>query len=215
LRENCIACGLDDENWLSPEIKNGRETQMLRIESIVGSRSQPEFSEELHRLEHSSAVDFVEIAVADLSRRRLLTHTRKGEQLAIALPRDEKLYDGAILLLDDARAIVVRATTESWLKLKPATISDAIELGYHAGNLHWRVSFDGEFLMVALEGPPEDYLARLEPMLASKRIEATVLDAEHPKPLSGHDHRHRDHDHLHHGHHPGDRDKDGHHHARQ
>jgi urease accessory protein len=128
-----------------------------------------------------------------LSRRRLLTRTRSGEPLAIALSRDEKLYDGAVLLLDDRRAIIVKAMTESWLRVKPATISDAIELGYHAGNLHWRVGFDGHFLMVALEGPPEDYLARLEPMLASGRIEAAVIEpgAETPRAPMDHGHPHQ------------------------
>ena len=38
-------------------------------------------------------------------------------------------------------------------------------LGYHAGNLHWRVRFEGEILFVALEGRPEDYVARLQELI--------------------------------------------------
>jgi urease accessory protein len=167
---------------------------MFRIESILGSRSQPSISERLHRLEHAGTLDFVDIAVADLSRRRLLTQTRRGERLAIALPRDQKLYDGAVLFLDRERAIVVKARPEGWLRIQPATISDAIELGYHAGNLHWRVAFDGHVLMVALEGPPEDYLSRLEPLLTSGRIETAVLEAAPDSPYAsashGHGHQH-------------------------
>jgi urease accessory protein len=159
---------------------------MLRIDRVLGSRLEPEFSEELHRLEHHGAIDIVNVPVADLSRRRLLITTKGGEELAIALPRNQKLFDGAVLLLDDKRAIVVRAASERWLRLEPRSISDAVELGYHVGNLHWRVRFGGEVLLVALEGRPEDYTARLESLIASRRVGVTVLDEEvHDSAVSG------------------------------
>ncbi|MHC2338518.1 urease accessory protein UreE [Bradyrhizobium sp. USDA 4454] len=151
---------------------------MRRIECVVGSRLEPGLSEALHRLEHRGAVDVVNIPVADLARRRLLIATQSGEELAIALPRNQKLFDGAVLLLDDTRAIVVRAATERWLRLDPRSISDAIELGYHVGNLHWRVRFAGEVLLVALEGRPEDYIARLDGLIESRRVGISVLDEE-------------------------------------
>src|SRR5258708_6231749 len=78
---------------------------MLRIDHVLGSRLEAAFSEEIHRLEHSGAVDVVNIPVADLARRRLLATTRGGEELAIALPRHQKLFDGAILLIDGERAM--------------------------------------------------------------------------------------------------------------
>jgi len=151
---------------------------MLRIDRVLGSRLESEYSEEIHRLEHRGAVDLVNIPVADLARRRLLATTRGGEELAIALPRHQKLFDGAILLIDGERAIVVRAATERWMRLEPRSIGDAIELGYHAGNLHWRVRFRGEVLFVALEGRPEDYTARLGEMISARRIGVSILDEE-------------------------------------
>src|SRR6266700_2082699 len=108
---------------------------MLRIDRVLGSRLESEYSEEIHRLEHRGAVDLVNIPVADLARRRLLATTRGGEELAIAL-------------------------------------------GYHAGNLHWRVRFQGEVLFVALEGRPEDYTARLGEMISARRIGVSILDEE-------------------------------------
>jgi urease accessory protein len=51
-------------------------------------------------------------------------------------------------------------------------------LGYHAGNLHWRVRFQGEVLFVALEGRPEDYTARLGEMISARRIGVSILDEE-------------------------------------
>jgi len=151
---------------------------MLRIDHVVGSRLEDAFSEEIHRLEHRGAVDEVNIPVADLARRRLLAVTRAGEELAIALPPHQKLFDGAILLIDGERAIVVRAATGRWMRLEPRSISDAIELGYQAGNLHWRVRFQGEAMVVALEGRPEDYTARLEEMISARRIGVSILDEE-------------------------------------
>jgi urease accessory protein len=180
---------------------------MLRIDHVLGSRLEPEFSERIHQLEHHGAIDMVDIPVADLARRRLLISTRSGEELAIALPRHEKLFDGAVLLLDGARAIVVRAATERWLRLEPRSLSDAIELGYHAGNLHWRVRFEGESLFVALEGRPEDYTARLDELISTRRVGVSVLDEEashtdHYRAHShGHDHgEHSAEDRLHHDH---------------
>jgi urease accessory protein len=156
----------------------------------------PELSGKLHDLEHRDAVDIVVIPSSDLSRRRLRAMTHRGIELAIALPRDQKLYDGAVLILNDDHAVVVKAATERWLRLEPASTADAVELGYHAGNLHWRVRFEGASLLVALEGRPEDYVARIEPMIAGNRVQVSVLDGgdAHVHP---HDHHH--HDHSHHG----------------
>jgi urease accessory protein len=101
--------------------------------------------------------------------------TQSGEDLAIALSRDQTLFDGAVLLLEAGRAIVVRVATERWLRLAPNSIADAVELGYHAGNLHWRVRFAGDTLLVALEAPVEDYIARLGSMVTERRVATTVL----------------------------------------
>ena len=174
---------------------------MLRIDRVLGSRLEPKFSEDLHRLEHGGTVDIVNVPTADLARRRLLITTQGGTELAIALPRHQKLFDGAVLLMEDSRAIVVRAATERWLKLEPRSIADAVELGYHVGNLHWRVRFGGEVLFVALEGRPEDYIARLEDLVASRRVGISVLDEgeevpDHATSEAAHLlHHHHDHSH--------------------
>jgi urease accessory protein len=151
---------------------------MLRIDHVLGSRLEAAYSGEIHRLEHRGAVDVVNIPAADLARRRLLATTRAGGELAIALPAHEKLFDGAILLIDGERAIVVRAATERWMRLEPRSIGDAIELGYRAGKLHWRVRFQGDVLFVALDGRPEDYTARLGEMISDRRVGVSILDGE-------------------------------------
>jgi len=164
---------------------------MLHIERIVGSAAEPSLHERLHRLEHRGAVDEVTLATADMARRRLKAVTRAGVEIAIALPREERLYDGAVVLLEADRAIVVRAVPERWLRLVPRGIADAVELGYHAGNLHWRVRFEGEALLVAHDGPADAYLARLGDLVTDRRVASAAVELRDAGPdAGGHGHEH-------------------------
>ena len=148
----------------------------LNINYVLGSRLDPSFSERIHRLEHCNALDELRLSRAELERHQLLTTTERGQDLAIALPRHQHLFDGAVLLLEEARAIVVRAAGERWLRLAPHSISDAIELGYHVAKLGWRVRFEGEVLFVAVEGRPENYMVRLGQLIWSRRVRMSVLE---------------------------------------
>jgi urease accessory protein len=150
----------------------------LNINHVLGSRLEPAFSERLLRLEHHNAVDVVQLSDSELEQQRFLATTRHGQELAIALPRYQRLFDGAVLLLDDTHAIVVRAANRRWLRLEPRSLSDAIELGYQVGNLHWRVRFEGEALLVAIEGRPENYAVRLGELIWSRRVGMSVLDED-------------------------------------
>jgi urease accessory protein len=151
---------------------------MLRIEQVLGSRLDPALAERIHKLEHRGAVDLLTVAVADVARHRFRATTQRGTDVAIALPRDQRLFDGAVLVLEADRAVVVRVAQERWLRLQPRSIADAIELGYHAGNLHWRVRFAGDALLVAMEAPMDDYLARLGTLIGDHRVIASLADAD-------------------------------------
>jgi urease accessory protein len=76
------------------------------------------------------------------------------------------------------RAIVVRAAGRRWLRLEPRSISDAIELGYHVGNLGWRVRFEGEVLFVAVEGRAENYAVRLGELVWSRRVGVSIVEED-------------------------------------
>lgn len=143
---------------------------MIHVNSLVGALTDPALHEQLHHLEHHDAVETVTIATSDLDRRRLLVRTRAGEEVAIALPREQKLFDGAVLVLEADRAIVVRAGEQRWLRLVPQSADAALELGYHAGNLHWRVRFDGTDLLVSMDGPLQQYVSRIEPLIKDGRV---------------------------------------------
>jgi urease accessory protein len=148
----------------------------LNIHHVLGSRLEPSFSEKIHRLELHNAVDEVRLAAPAFEQRELRVTTRGGQELAIALPRHEKLFDGAVLQLDDDKAIVVREAGRRCLRLQPRSISDAIELGYHIGNLGWPVRFEGEVLFVAMQGRAENYVVRLGELIWSGRVGISVQD---------------------------------------
>jgi urease accessory protein len=173
--------------------------QVLRVGHVIGSCYDAAFHDAIHALEHRDAVDVVELPADDLARRRILTRTRGGREIAIALPREQRLFGGAILYLDDKQAVIVRAQAERWIRFEPREMSDAIELGYHAGNLHWRVRFDGEALLVPLEGRLEDYEARLGEMVATGRVALSVINDAARSGASRPAHHHHHHHHLHGG----------------
>lgn len=140
-----------------------------KLVTVVGSVNDSRVRHRLHELKHEGRVEYIFLNQDDMRRRRLRVTTDKGVECQIALPRSQELTDGAILLLSDERAIVVRSQEERWLCLEPRDKASALELGYCAGNLHWRVKFKDERILVALEGPERDYLLRLEHILGSGR----------------------------------------------
>src|SRR5262245_32657830 len=116
---------------------------MLRLEKIVGLASDPDVADRLHGLDHAGHVERILLERGDIARHRLRVATDRGTECAIALPRNERLANGAVLLLEEARAIVVEMKEPEWLELVPRDVDAALQLGYFAGNMHWPVRFDG------------------------------------------------------------------------
>jgi urease accessory protein len=148
---------------------------MLRLNGAIGHRDDPALADRLHALAHRGGVETLAIAPQDAGRSRLRATTDAGTDCAVTQPRGSRLQDGAVLLLEADRAIVVRVGALRWLALRPRDQAAALQLGYHAGNLHWRVRFDGQSLLVALDGPREDYLARLRELTEAGLVE--IADA--------------------------------------
>ena len=151
-------------------------TVVLHLNQIVGNSSSDDLAEKLHRLSHDGQLEEIHLSAADTARKRLRVETDKGTDCAIALNRDVQLENGSVLLLEKRRAIVIRMLETKWLRIAPRDAEAALELGYFAGNLHWRVRFDGPVMAVALDGPEEDYLARLSPFLEGGRTERLADD---------------------------------------
>jgi urease accessory protein len=142
---------------------------MLLIDRIIGNATDGGIAEALHHVDHHGGVEYLTLSEIDTRRHRLRAVTDRGTECAIALPRSERLADGDVLLLEHGRAVVVRMSETPWLTLAPRDAAAALELGYFAGNMHWKVEFAGAALRIALQGPVETYLGRLAPMLADGR----------------------------------------------
>lgn len=142
----------------------------LDIETIIGLESEPKIHDALHHLSHHGSVDYLTMSEEDMKRKRLRATTGEGRECRISLARNQKLQNGSVLYMDDALAIVVRARQAQWLSLEPASLADGIELGYFAGNMHWRVAFEGPVLKIALDGAPSSFKDRISHFLESGRV---------------------------------------------
>jgi urease accessory protein len=140
------------------------------LSEIVGQTGDPEISGRLHELGHAGKVEYITLSREDALRHRLRVVTDRGTECAVVLGRSARIFDGAVLLLDHDRAIVTRLRERRWLSLAPRDIAAALELGYHAGNSHWTVRFDGPVMRIALEGPEQRYLDRLAALVSGHRV---------------------------------------------
>jgi urease accessory protein len=152
---------------------------MLLLTTVAGLATDPMIAGQLHDIAHGGGLERITLPPGDLARRRFRAVTDRGTECGVALPRDAALQNGSVLLLEANRAIVLGTSEEAWLTLRPKDAEAALALGYHAGNLHWRVRFAGPLLRVALDGPRQAYLDRLALVIADGNV--TVLD-------DGHDH---------------------------
>jgi urease accessory protein len=147
---------------------------MLRLHGVVGHASDPALHARLHALEHADAVEWLHLDEADAGRRRLRLTTDKGTDCAISVDRAEDFGDGAVLLLERSRAIVLRVGAERVWRLRPRDGAAALRLGWNAGNLHWRVRFEADLLTVLLDRPLSEYRARVQAFIDAGLVEEVV-----------------------------------------
>ena len=143
---------------------------MIEIYEIIGQTNDDKISNKLHDLSHQNKVEYIKLDHNNLKRKRFRAKTDKGTDCAISLFREQNLENGSVLYLDENRAIVVKMAVDEWLSLKPIDIAAAIELGYFAGNMHWRVKMGTDHLDIALDSPKDIYLDRLKEFFNQKKI---------------------------------------------
>src|SRR6201747_253187 len=134
---------------------------MLRLHGVIGHETDALHRARLHELSHRHGIELLFVPPEEAGRKRFRLATDRGTDCAVSLERDEDLVDGALLYIDQERAIVARFGRERLLRLRPAGAAAALRLGGNAGNLHWRVRFDGDCLVVPLERPLQEYRARI------------------------------------------------------
>lgn len=145
---------------------------METFHSIVGHHSDAAIHDELHRRQRDGTLVTLSVRTADLGRRRFKAVGSDGNTYGVALSRDDVLRDGSVLVLDDVRAVVIEGDEGETLALRAATLTGGIQLGWHAGHLHWRVRMEGDTMTVLLDGPADEYLVRIAPWLETGDIEA-------------------------------------------
>ena len=162
---------------------------MLRVTTILGCAADAALADRLHDIEHRGGLETVRLSRSDMARRRQQLRTDRGSVVALMLDRDATLQNGSVLWLDDDRAVLVLLDEPHWLVLQACNAADALELGYFAGNMHWKVRFDGERLCIALDGPREAYLQRLAHLIQRGCVqvcdEAGPSADPHPAPPAG------------------------------
>jgi urease accessory protein len=144
---------------------------MLRLHGVIGQETDIHLRAQLHDLEHHDAIERLFIPEPELGRRRFRLTTDKGTDCAVSLDRTETLCDGALLFLDHQRAVVVRIGAPKTWRLRARTQQAALRLAWSAGHLHWRVMFDGDDLIVLLDGAVADYAARIAALISEGSVE--------------------------------------------
>jgi urease accessory protein len=142
---------------------------MLKLLEVVGPVTDPVIADQLHHLEHHGRVETITLSEEDTQRRRLRVVTDAGTECALMLDRSAQLYDGAVVLLTEERAVVVRTQEPDWLRIQPRDTAAALEIGYFSGNMHWTVRFAGDVIEIAMQGEAASYLERLAPFLSDGR----------------------------------------------
>jgi len=151
---------------------------MFIATEILGDLNNPAVQRKIHAHEHAGTAESITLPREDMARHRLRVSTDHCTEVAIALPRDTQLFDGAVLYLGDDRSITVRMAPEHWLRIRASDRGAALALGYLAGNLHWRARFDGGDLLVAVESDEQRYMDRLSELLESGRARLIALGAQ-------------------------------------
>jgi urease accessory protein len=142
----------------------------LRLHGIIGRSDDAVYAGRLHHIEHHGGIELLFVPPSEVGRKRFRLTTDRGTDCAVSLDRDEELVDGALLFLEHDRAVIVRFGEQECWRLKSVDQAAALKLGWNAGNLHWRVRFDGEHLVVLLDGPLDSYRARIRPLLEAGEV---------------------------------------------
>lgn len=144
----------------------------LVLSASLGRITDQPWHDRAHAAEAAGTLEVVRIARVDSPRRRMRVTTDKGRDVALSLPRDSGLEDGAVLMFQSDLMIVARIDGGPRLRLTPTDPASALRLGYFCGNLHWKADFRDAGIEIYMDGPEDTYRARL--VDAEKLCEFTV-----------------------------------------
>ncbi|MDE2792075.1 MAG: urease accessory protein UreE [Paracoccaceae bacterium] len=80
--------------------------------------------------------DTITLQYDDRCRRRIVLTSDSGLDFLLDLPRAARLRDGDALVLEDGRAIQVRAGSEELMEARSADSAHLVRAAWHVGNRH-------------------------------------------------------------------------------
>ncbi len=92
-------------------------------------------------------------------RRRAVT--RKGREVALALPTGSVMTPGSVLAVEADWYLVVEPAPEPVLAVIPRDQTEAIRVAFEVGNRHFSLALDGKALLVPEDPAMEQLLSRL------------------------------------------------------
>ena len=163
-------------------------------------------------LGHADALPFsgrpserILVPAADAGRRRMRMRSERGSDIALDLPKQSWLFDGAVLHDDGRRVLVVVRPPEPVMVIALANMTPTavFRIGHALGNRHSPSELDGGEIVVPVTDTPE---LTSRPVLALGlaglvlRFEARPFAAGAPPTCGGAAHEHPPRHHEHHGH---------------
>jgi urease accessory protein len=106
--------------------------------------------------------------------------TRKGLEIAIAMPTGTVLKDGDILFVGDSYHIVVEAREEDVIVIYPQSIHESARVGFELGNRHLPVSIRSDVISTPYSHDTEGVLMTLQ---VSYQRKTEIFE---PERLTGH-----------------------------
>lgn len=150
---------------------------METLRGAVGSVRNGAVADAVAALDERGRLERIHVSEALAGRRRFRATSDAGRDYGVVLDANVEELDGLVLLLEEDRAVVVVQEEPATLRLRGATPAGALQLGWHAGHLHWRVRFDGAEVEVLLDAPAEDYLDRILALVDDGAVEVVGHDA--------------------------------------
>ena len=97
------------------------------LSAVLGRVAEQPWHDRAHASEARGVLETVRIARVDAPRRRMRLVTDRGRDVALALPRDAVLEDGAVLHADERLMIVARIDGGPRLRLTPADAASGLQ----------------------------------------------------------------------------------------
>jgi len=127
------------------------------------------------------------------TRRR--ARTRKGRELALALPTGTVLEPGVVVFVGDDFYVIVEALPEAVIAVTTRSHPEAVRTAFEVGNRHFPLALDGDRLLVPDDTAMEQLLQRLGVPWEKTQAVFSPLGAGHGhargrSPADGHSHGH-------------------------